>query len=148
MVAETDFGELSRGEEKILKHYKHKRMFLWIVCAAIILASGFAIGAGGTILLAKNHIIWISHKHKDADEVTKEISEKYGLNQQQTKQVAEIINKAFEQRKLYDDEMDQKRDAYAEVVIAQMKEVLTPEQFERWNKDFQAMREKNKNKKK
>jgi glycine/serine hydroxymethyltransferase len=114
----------------------------------VILASGIAIGAGGAILLAKNNIIWVSHKHKDAAGITKEISTKYGLNQQQTKQVGEIINKAFEQRKLYDEEMDQKRDADAQILIADMKEVLTPEQFDRWNKDFQTMREKYKSRKK
>jgi MFS superfamily sulfate permease-like transporter len=132
-------------EDKLLKHYRHKRMLLWIVCAAIILVSGIAIGAGGTILLAKYNLIWISHKHKGTAEVTKEISEKYGLNQQQTKQVEEIINKAFEQRKSYGEEMDKKRDADTQIMIAEMKEALTPDQFERWNNDFQIMREKYKN---
>jgi exosome complex RNA-binding protein Rrp4 len=148
MVTETDLGELNQGEGKFLKHYKHKQILLKIACAAIVLISGIAIGAGGTILLAKNGVLWISHKHRDAAAITKKISEKYGLNQQQTQQVGEIISKAFEQRKSDDEEMDQKRDAYAETVVAQMKEVLTPEQFERWNKDFQTMREKFKNRKK
>jgi glycine/serine hydroxymethyltransferase len=132
-------------EDKLLKHYRHKQIILWIICAAVILASGIAIGAGGAILLAKNNIIWVSHKHKDAAGITKEISTKYGLNQQQTKQVGEIINKAFEQRKLYNEEMDKKRDADTQILIAEMKEVLNPEQFERWNKDFKTMREKFKN---
>ncbi|MGA2916356.1 MAG: hypothetical protein ABSE89_10055 [Sedimentisphaerales bacterium] len=44
--------------------------------------------------------------------------------------------------------MDKKHDAYFQIVIAEMKEVLTPEQFERWNTDFQTMREKLKNRKK
>ena len=73
MVAET--------EDKILKHYRHKQIFLRIICAAVILASGILIGAGGTVLLAKYNIIWIDHKHKDAAAITKEITEKYGLNQ-------------------------------------------------------------------
>jgi hypothetical protein len=44
--------------------------------------------------------------------------------------------------------MDKKRDAYVQIAIADMKEVLTPEYFERWNKDFQIMREKFKNRRK
>jgi hypothetical protein len=129
-------------EDKLLEHYRHKQIALRILCGLIILTSGIAIGAGGTMLLAKNNIIWIRHKHKDAAAITKELSEKYDLNQQQTKQVEEIINRAFEQRKLYDEEMDKRREADVQIFIADMKEVLTPEQFERWNKDFQAMRDK------
>ncbi|MGA2914432.1 MAG: hypothetical protein ABSE89_00170 [Sedimentisphaerales bacterium] len=133
---------VAESQDKILKYYKHKQIFLRIITAAIILISGILIGAGGTILLAKNNIIWISHKHKDPAGITKEITEKYGLTQQQTKRVEEIINKAFEQRKSDDEEMDKKHDIYFQIVIAEMKEVLTPEQFERWNTDFQTMREK------
>ena len=74
-----------------------------------------------------------------------QISAKYGLTQQQTKQVEQILNKAFQQRELYNEEMDKKRDADTQTIIAEMNDVLTPAQFERWNKDFQAMREKFKN---
>lgn len=135
MVAET--------EEKVLKHYRHKRILVGILYAAIILASGIAIGAGGTILLVKHRVIWIGHHpHKDIAGITKEISEKYGLNQQQTKQVEEIINKVFQQKKLNDEEMNKRREADTQIMIAEMNSVLTPEQFARWNKDFQEMREK------
>jgi len=145
MVAESFDKAQDRPEEKLLKHYRHKQILLRIVSAAIILASGIIIGAGGTILLVKQRVIWIDHKHKNADDITKEITEKYGLNQQQTKQVEQIITKAFEKRKLYDEETDNKRDADTQIIIAEMNDVLTPAQFERWNKDFQAMREKFKN---
>ncbi len=136
---------VTEPEDKIIKQYQHKQLFLRIVLAAVILISGILIGAGGTILLAKNNKIWIKHKHKDPNEITKEIAGKYGLNQQQTTRVQEIINKTFEQRKTYDEEMDQKRDADTQIIIAEMNSVLTPGQFELWNKDFQAMREKFKN---
>ena len=148
MVAESFDKAQDRTEDKLLKHYRHKQIFLRIICAVIILASGILIGAGGTILLAKYNVIWIDHDHKTPDEITKEITEKYGLNQDQTKRVEEIINRAFEQRKLDNEEMDKKRDAYVQITIAEMKDILTPEQFERWNNDFQAMREKFKNRKK
>ena len=145
MVAEPIRQAHDKTEEKLLKHYRHKQILLRIVSAAVILASGIVIGAGGTILLVKHRVIWTSHKHKNAADITKEISKKYGLNQLQTKQVEQIIAKTFEQKKLYDEEMDQKRDADAQIIIAEMNDVLTPGQFERWNKDFQAMREKFKN---
>jgi hypothetical protein len=136
---------VKNAEKNIVKHYRHKQSLLRIICAVIILISGIVIGAGGTILLVKHRVIWIGHPHKNAADITKEISEKYGLNQQQTKQVEEIFNKAFQQRELYDEEMDKKRDADTQIMIAEMNNVLTPAQFERWNKDFQTMREKFKN---
>ena len=91
---------VTNTEENIVKHYRHKQMLLRIICAVIILASGIVIGAGGTILLVKHRVIWIGHQHKNAADITKEISEKYGLNQQQTKQVEQIINKAFRAEKI------------------------------------------------
>jgi hypothetical protein len=148
MVAESFDKAQDRSEDKLLKHYRHKQILLRIISAAIILASGIIIGAGGTILLVKQRVIWVGHKHKDAKDaadITKEITEKYGLNQQQTNQVEQIIAKAFEKKKLYDEETDNKRDADTQIIIAEMNDVLTPAQFELWNKDFQAMREKAKN---
>ena len=136
---------VTNTEKNTLKHYRHKQVLLRIICAVIILLSGIVIGAGGTILLVKHRVIWIGHPHRNAADITKEISEKYKLDQQQTKQVEEILNKVFQQRELYDEEMDKKRDADTQIMIAEMNNVLTPSQFERWNKDFQAMREKYKN---
>ncbi len=129
-------------EENIIKNYRLKKILLWL----IIFISGIAIGAGGTIMLIKQRVIWIgvSHPHKDANDIAKEISEKYDLNSQQTTQVGQIINKAFQQKKIYDAEEDKRHEADIQTLIADMNSVLTGQQFERWNKDFQAMRDKHK----
>ncbi len=131
-------------ENIIVNRYRHKKMLLWLLCGVIILTSGVIIGAGGTILLVKQRVIWISRPHKDANEIAQEITEKYGLNPQQTQQVGQLINKAFQQKKLYDEEEKKKREADIQIMIADMNQILTPQQFERWNKDFQAFREKHK----
>ena len=133
-------------EENFLKHYRHKRIMLWIVCAGIILTSGIVIGAGTTILLVKHRVIWISHKTEDAAEEAREMREKYGLNQQQTKQIEEVFNRAFERKQIRQEETNKKRDQEAQIMIAEINDVLTPQQFGRWNKDFQIMREKYKKK--
>ena len=129
-------------ENNIAKSYRSKKMVIKLICGVVILISGIAIGAGATIMLVKHRVIWISKPHKDANDITKMISEKYGLTTQQTQQVKQIINKTFQKRKQYDLEEDQRHEADAQKVIAEMNSVLTPQQFERWNKDFQAMREK------
>jgi len=123
---------------------QRNKLLVRMLCGLIILASGTAIGAGTTIMLVKHHVMWISKPHKDANEITEMISKKYGLNPQQTQQVQQIIDKAFQQRKQSDEEEDKRREAGIQTIIAEMNDVLTPEQFERWNKDFQVFREKHK----
>jgi hypothetical protein len=130
-------------EENISKCCPNNK-FMRFFCIFIIFASGLAIGAGGTIMLIKQRVIWVSRPHRDANDITKQITEKYGLNPQQTTQVQVIITNAFLKRKSYDDAQDKQRDADIQAVIADMKTVLTPQQFEQWNKDFQAIRDKHK----
>lgn len=131
-----------KPEEKIVKHYQHKRMLLWIICSAVILISGIVIGVGGTMLLVKHRIIGTGHRHKDAAAIAKDISKKYCLNEQQAKQVEDIFNRAFEQKRLQWEERSKQRDQEAQLLIADMNDVLNRQQFERWNKDFQELREK------
>jgi hypothetical protein len=121
--------------------YRNKKIFLHLLLSFIILVSGIVIGGGGTFLLVKQKV---SRPHKDVNDITKMITERYGLNPQQATQVGQIISTAFQKRKAYDDEENQKREADVQVLIADMKVVLTPQQFEQWNKDFLAMREKHK----
>ena len=132
-------------EENIAKCCPNNK-FLKCFCILIIFASGLAIGAGGTIMLIKQRVIWVGggHPHRDANDITKEITEKYGLNSQQSAQVQGIITNAFLKRKSNDEAQDKQRDADVQNIIADMKTVLTPQQFEQWNKDFQAMRDKHK----
>lgn len=133
---------VTNTEENFLNHYRYKRILLYIICAGIILTSGIVIGAGATILLVKHRVIWISHRTEDAAEEAREMRDEYGLSQQQTNQVEAIYNRAFERKQLRQEENSKKRDQEAQIFAAEIKEVLTPEQFERWNKDFQTMREK------
>lgn len=131
-----------KPQENIVKHYQHKRTLVRIICEVIILISGIAIGAGGTMLLVKHRVIWIGPPHKDAAAIAKEISKKYGLNEQQAKQVEDIFNRAFERKELQHDERDKQREQEAQLLITEMNDVLDRQQFERWNKDFQELREK------
>lgn len=118
------------------------RLGIKMFCFLIIFASGIVIGAGVTVMLVKQKVIWIAVSHKDVNDITDKITEKYGLTPQQTQQVHEIITKAFDQRKLRDAEQDRQRDEYSKVIVSEMNSVLTPEQFTKWSKDFQEMREK------
>jgi MFS superfamily sulfate permease-like transporter len=126
----------------IVKQCSRKQIIIMTICAAVILLSGIVIGVGSTILLAQNRFIKIEHSHKTADDIAKKISAEYALNAQQTAQVQTLLTDIFEKGKLRHDEMDVKRDADAEMMIAQMKLILTEEQFAKWNENFSKLREK------
>lgn len=126
----------------IVKQYSRKQVIIMVICAAVIFLSGIAIGIGSTVLLAQNRFIKIAPSHMTAESLTKKISEKYGLNSQQTTQVQTLLNDMFAKGKLNRDEMDARRDADAEIMIAQMKLILTDEQFAKWNENFTKLRAK------
>ena len=134
-------------ENNIPIYILSNKRLIKILCGLIILASGIVIGSGATILMVKHRVIWVSKSHKDANEITNKITTKYALTPQQAEQIKQIINKAFAQKKMYDDAQDKQRDEYSKIFIAEMNSVMTPEQFERWNTDFQAMRDKFKKRK-
>lgn len=131
-----------KPEENIVKRYQHKRTLLWIICAAVILISGIVIGAGGTILLAKHRLISIGHRHKDAAEISKEMRKRYGLTEEQTTQVETLLTNVFEKIRLQREERDKQREQTTQLLIADMNTILTPQQFQQWNKDFQELRER------
>lgn len=126
----------------IVKQFSRKQTITLTICAAVILLSGIAIGVGATILLAQNRFIDINHPHKTTDDITKEISKKYNLSSQQTAQVQTLLSDMFEKGKLRRDEMDAQRNADTETMIAQMKLILTDEQFAKWNENFTKLRAK------
>lgn len=126
----------------IVKQYSRKQLITLTICAAVILLSGIAIGVGTTILLAQNKFIMIGRPHKSSEQITQRIAERYDLTSQQTAQVRTLLNEMFEKEKSRRDEMDAKREADAEVMIAQMKVILTDEQFAMWNENFAKLREK------
>jgi hypothetical protein len=135
-------------QENIVKSYRTKKMLLWLLCCVIIFASGIVIGAGTAILLVKHRVIWLSHRPENAAVEAKEMAARYGLNPQQTTQVEAIFTRALERRQLRREENNNKRDEDVQIITAEMQETLTPQQFERWNKHFQEMRENYKNRSK
>ncbi len=129
----------------VLKRSRSRQILVQIIVGSIILVSGIIIGSGGTILLAKHKVIWISHRHKaDPASIAKKISSRYGLDDRQTRQVEDIFREGFQRKELIYKQMSAKMDARRQVLVAKMKEVLSPAQFEKWHKDLQIRMEKRK----
>jgi len=125
----------------VIQNIQSNKLSVRILCGLVILISGVIIGIGTTIILVKQRVMWINVPHKDANEVTEIINKKYGLTEQQTQQISVLLHNAFQQKNFRDAEEDKRREADAQQMIADMNTILTPEQFVRWNTDFQAMRD-------
>jgi len=129
----------------VLKRSRSRQILVQIIVGSIILVSGVIIGSGGTILLAKHKVIWISYRRKaDQVSIAKKISSRYGLDDRQTRQVEDIFREGFQKKELIHKQMSEEMDARRQVLVAKMKEVLSPAQFEKWHEDLQIRMEKRK----
>ena len=117
--------------------FTRRQIVAQIIVAAVILASGIAIGTGGTILSLKDRIMWRLPPggmpprfewNKDIDRWRTE----WALSDVQAQQIRDVFTKrhaAFRQRL---DEMFQVQEAERKEFVASMKSILTPDQFQKW----------------
>jgi hypothetical protein len=121
-----------------------RRICLQIIIAASILFSGIVIGAGGTILLLKDKMIWKGHHgaKKTVDDIVEELRSEYNLTEEQTSKVKGIHTRAWEARETLRQDIEQKVAEEHERLIAEMKEALSPEQFEQWERDLRERMER------
>jgi len=133
--------------ENAIRYMQSNKVIIKLLCALIIFISGIVIGSGATVMMIKHRVIWVSRTSKDVNDIAAKVTKKYSLTPQQSEQVRIIIDKAFQQKKLRDEYVDKQRDEYAQVIISEMNSVLTPEQFKRWSKDFEEIRNRIKKRK-
>jgi uncharacterized protein YneF (UPF0154 family) len=143
MVDEKKVPELNEHSWK--SQPRRRQIILQIIVGVIIFISGIVVGSGGTVALLKNRVIWI-HRHPriEAAHIAKEIASQYGLKDEQTQRVEQIFNSRFQTRTTIRQEYEAKMETENQKLVAEMKEILSPEQFQRWNKDFEARHEQHK----
>jgi hypothetical protein len=116
------------------------------IMGGLILLSGVAIGTGGTVLVLKDRIIWRLPPRPpgrpDPNTIVDGWKAKYGLNEEQAQRVKEIFTRRFEAHRAQFAEMVEKAQAEREGFAAAIKEVLTPEQYEAWERDFKERGER------
>ena len=126
-----------------LKKQQTKQTLTQLLAAAIILISGIAIGVGTTVILVKYRVIWIKHKHLPTPhQMALEVDKKYDLTDTQFEKVKQNFEKAKESKDDLRNQIHSKIDLQRQQLIEEMKIDLTPQQFERWNADFQQKIEK------
>jgi len=124
------------------KHHR-KRIIIQIFVATIIFLSGIIAGSTGTIVYLKNRgILRPPRPHHPprimASKIAEEIGSDYDLSDNQTKQVEQIFEKAGRTLETLRQEFEEKMETGKQQITAEMKQLLSPEQFERWQQDFNA----------
>jgi len=114
-----------------------------VVVAGVILISGVGLGAGGAILVLQDRIVWQPPpsppdrgERPRPPDVMEELKTKYNLSEEQAQKVKALFDARFEagrarREQLWKIEADER-----EQFVADMKGILTPEQFEPWHTDY------------
>ena len=114
-----------------------------LLLGAVILLSGIAIGAGGMML-------WRPTKDRRGPppdpatgaEIAARIAERCDLSEEQTTQVREIIAGRLEELHAIGREMADRVEEVHNALRDEMKEALTPEQFETWSSRFSEVQQR------
>ncbi|HUT29540.1 MAG TPA: hypothetical protein VMX13_07105 [Sedimentisphaerales bacterium] len=122
---------------------KHHRtgIIIQILVATVIFLSGVIAGSTGTVVYLKNKGILRPprpHYRITASEIAAEIGSDYDLSDSQIKQVEQIFEKAGQSLETLRQEFEEKMETGKRQIRTEMKQVLSPEQFERWQQDFNA----------
>jgi len=125
-------------------------MVVQIIVSAVILLSGIGIGVGGTILALRDRIIWKfpppppdgGDRRMDPNGIARRWQEEYGLNDEQVEQVKEIFTRQFTAMREVFNKLQVEERAQREQFATAMKEILKPEQFEKWEKEFRERGER------
>ena len=136
MVNETESSDAAPQRTPPL--HGRSRTGLQLIIGAVILLSGIVVGSGATILFLKDHIIWADFRHgkRTPAAIADKFRSRYGLTDEQTQKVEALISIRKERLDAIWDEMDQKLEVEQRELMAEMKKVLTPGQYEKWERDF------------
>jgi len=123
------------------KHLPHHRrqIYLQMVVGAIILFCGIVIGSGATFLHLKDRMI-MRRPRPQLPDVVEDIQSRYNLTDEQAEKVEDIFKRSRETMRNLSEESRKKIEAEFQKVSIEMKEILTPEQYEQWENDFKSRR--------
>lgn len=121
-----------------------RQIIVQMVVGLMILASGVAIGTGGTILLLKDRIIWRTRPpagRPNPSSIVEGWKAKYNLTDEQVEQLKGIFTQRFEARRIRAEAMMKNDQTEREKFAQAVKEILSPQQYEKWEHDFKERAE-------
>jgi hypothetical protein len=112
-----------------------------VLMGLAIVFSGAIIGAGTTVLMLHSRLIAPPPPgEKMADAVTEDLRHRYNLTDEQARRVHEVMVRSMATVEAIHEEARDKVGAEHDRLRGEMKEILTPEQFDRWQAHFDALR--------
>jgi len=137
MVEESETSVTPVGKKRLSR--SRRQMYMQIVVATVILACGVVIGSGAALLRLKDDIV-PPNRFPPPARIATDIQERYGLTDDQTEKVKTVVVASSERVHTIFTGFREKMDAEFKELSAAMKDILTPEEFKRWEKDFTSRR--------
>jgi hypothetical protein len=117
------------------------RTWILVLLGMVIVASGVVIGAGTTVLLLKDRLAPLpTPGERTAARIADELRGRFDLTEEQARQVREIMARRMDAIEKIHRDAREKMAAEHGKLREEMKAVLSPDQFERWSAQFEALR--------
>ncbi len=118
-----------------------RRTWPMIVLGLVIVVSGAVIGAGTTVLLLRDRLARPpSPGERTADRIVEDLRGRYDLTEEQARKVREIMASSMDALDAIHRDAQSRAEAAREKLRTEMKKVLTREQFQRWESQFESLR--------
>ena len=123
--------------------YRRREVWLSIILGSLILLCGIAIGSSVVILRFKEEMTpYEIHPERSPAIIAARMQRRLELSDEQTKKVQVLLQKRFKAVQAAHKDAGKKIDAEHKQLRAEMKKVLTDEQFKEWNSHFKRMQER------
>ena len=117
------------------------RPWAWVLVGLVFVVAGAGFGAGATLLVLKSRLVKPpSPGERTAEIIASDLQNRYGLTAEQAGKVKEIMARRMASLEMIRREANVKMTAEHENLRAEMKAVLSREQFERWAARFDSLR--------
>jgi hypothetical protein len=117
------------------------RKLVMVLMGLVLLCSGMIIGAGSTVLILRHRLMPPPPPGKDmARIIAADLRDRYGLGQEEARRVQEVMAQRMEAIKGIHDDAQAKVRAEHEKLRDEMRQILTPAQYEHWEARFEALR--------
>jgi uncharacterized membrane protein YgcG len=138
MVEEARPSIPSTGKKRLSR--RGRQIFLQALVGMIILACGGVIGWGVAVLNLKDKMMMSPGPRPPTQEVVQDMAARYGLTDEQAKKVETAFGKRREAIQTIFEEFRTKSEAEFQKLSADIKKILTPEQYAHWEQDFERRR--------
>ena len=136
MVDESDASVPPVGKKRLSR--SRRQMYLQIAAATVILVCGIVIGSGSALLHFKDDIV--PDRLPPSREIVRDMRARYDLTQEQAQKAEAALGDSRERMHSLFEGFSEKMEAEFKELSSAMKDILTPEQYERWENDFKDRR--------